>query len=56
MKMKRWKGLRNQGRDDQEETDYSVLVGGLYNRNSNNPIAIFFTINLPSGCTKDVRA
>jgi len=54
--MKRWKRLKNQGRDDQEVIENSVLVVGLYNRDPCNPVANFFTICLSSGRTKDVRA
>ena len=50
------KGIRNQRKDDQERIDNSVLVVGLYNRDPCIPVANFFTINLPSGCSEDVRA
>ena len=53
--MKRWKGLRNQGKNYQEEIENSVLIVGLYNRDLYIPVANFFTINLPSGRTEDVR-
>jgi len=32
-KMKRWKGFRNQRKDNQEEIDNFVLIVVLYNRN-----------------------
>jgi len=48
-------GIRNQRKDDQEK-DNSALVVGLYNQDSNIPVANFFTINLPSGRTEDARA
>ena len=47
--------IRNQRKDDQE-IDNSALVVGLYNQDSCIPVANFFTINLPTGCTEDVRA
>ena len=53
--MERWKD-RNQRKDDQERIDNSVLVVGLYNRDPCIPVVNFFTINLPSGRTEDVRA
>jgi len=49
-------GIGNQRKDDQERIDNSVLVVGLYNRDPCIPVANFFTINLLSGSTKDVRA
>jgi len=55
-KMRRWKGLRNEGKDDQEVVDNSVLVVGLYSRDPSIPVANFFTINLLSGHTEDVKA
>ena len=48
-------GTRNQRKDDQEK-DNSALVVGLYKQDSSIPVANFFTINLPTGCTEDVRA
>ena len=48
--------VRNQRKDDQERIDNSVLVVGLYNQDSSIPVANFFTINLPSGRTEEVRA
>jgi len=50
------KEIRIQGKDDQERIDNSVLVVGLYNWDPYISIANFFTINLPSGRTEDVRA
>jgi len=50
------KGIKNQWKDDQERIDNSVLVVGLYNQDPYIPVANFFTINLPSGRTEDVRA
>jgi len=49
-------GIRNQRKDDQERKDNSALVVGFYNQDSCIPVANFFTINLPSGRTEDVRA
>ena len=49
-------GIRNQRKDDQERINNFVLVVGLYNKDSSIPVANFFTINLPSGRTEDVRA
>jgi len=53
---KGWKRFKNQEKDDQERIDNFVLVVGLYNHDSCIPVAIFFTINLSTGCTEDVRA
>jgi len=55
-KTKRWKGLRNQEKDDQEKIDNSAFVDGLYNQDQCIPIANFFTINLSSEHTEDARA
>ena len=49
-------GIRNQRNDDQERTYNFVLVIRLYNQDSCIPVANFFTINLSSGRTEDVRA
>jgi len=49
-------GIRNQRKDDQEKIDNSVLVVGMYNQDSCIPVTNFFTINLPSGRTEEVRA
>ena len=49
-------GIRNQRKNGQERIDNSALVVGLYNQDSSIPVANFFTINLPSGRTEDVRA
>ena len=49
-------GIRNQRKDDQERIDNSILVVGLYNWDPCILVANFFTINLPSGRTEDVRA
>jgi len=46
----------NQRKDDQEEIDNSALVVGLYNQDSCILVTNFFTINLLTGSTKDVRA
>jgi len=35
---------------------YSALVVGLYNQDSYIPVTNFFTINLLTSCTVDVRA
>ena len=47
-------GARNQRKDDQK-IDNSAPVVRLYNHNSCVPFANFFIINLPTGCTEDVR-
>ena len=39
-----------------KEKDNAALVVGLYNQDSCIPVVNFFTINFPSGHTKDVRA
>ena len=49
-------GTRNQRKDDQERIDNSVLLVGLYNKDPSIQVANFFTINLPSRRTEDVRA
>ena len=49
-------GIRNQKKNDQEEIDNSAFVIGLYNQDSCTPVANFFTINLSTGYTVDVRA
>ena len=49
-------GIRSQRKDDQEEIDNSTFVVGLYNKDSCILVANFFTINLPTGNTEDVRA
>ena len=54
--VKGWKRFKNQGKDDQEGIDNFILVIGLYNHSSCIPAANFFTINLMTGCTEDVRA
>ena len=54
--MKGLKGFRSHEKDDQKEIDNFVLVVRLYNGDQYNLVANFFTINLPSGRTKDVRA
>ena len=48
--------IRNQRKDDQDRIDDSVFVVGLYKQDSSIPVANFFTINLPTGCTEKVRA
>ena len=53
---KGWKGFENQGKNNQEGIDNFVLVVELYNHNSCILVANFFTINLTTGCTEDVRA
>jgi len=55
-KMKRWKGYKSQEKEDQERIDNLVLVFGLYNRDPCILVANFFTINLTSTRTEDVRA
>ena len=54
--MERWKGFRNQRKDDRERKDNSALVVALYNQDPCISVANFFTINLSSGRTEDVRA
>jgi len=49
-------GIRNQRKNDQQRIDNFVLVVGLYNRDPCIPVINFFTINLLSGRTEDVRA
>jgi len=51
----RMAGIRNQRKNDQERIDNSALVVGMYNQDSCIPVANFFTINLLSGRTEDVR-
>ena len=50
------KEIRNQRKDDTDRIGNSVLVVGLYKQDSSIPVANSFSINLPTGCTKDVRA
>ena len=50
------KGIQGSKKDDQEEINNFALVVGLYNQNSCISVANFFIINLPAGCTVDVRA
>ena len=52
---KGWKRFKNQGKDNQEGIDNFILVVGLYTQDSCIPVVNFFTINLPTGCTEDVR-
>ena len=47
--------IRNQRKDDQERIGNPVLVVRLYNQDSCIPVANFFTINLTTGRTEDVR-
>ena len=49
-------GIRNQRKDGQERIDNFVLVVGLYDWDSCISVTNFFTINLPTGYTEDVRA
>jgi len=49
-------GIRNQRKDDQERIDNFVHVVRLYNQDPYIPNANFFTINLSSGRSEDVRA
>ena len=51
-KGKVWKEFK---KDGQEGIDNFVLVVGLYTQDPCISIANFFTINLPTDCTKDVR-
>ena len=46
--MKGLKGFRSQEKDDQEEIVNLIVVIVLYNQDPFNPVANFFTINLPS--------
>ena len=43
-------------KDSPEGIDNFELIVGLYNHDSSTPVVNFFTINLPTGCTEDVRA
>ena len=56
LSMKRWENFRIQGKNYQEKIDNFALIVGLYNHDSCILVANFFTINLPAGCTEDVRA
>jgi len=47
--------IQDQGKDDQEEIDNFVLIVGLYNHDSYIPVTNFFTINLPTDYTEDVK-
>ena len=47
--------IRNQKKDDQEEIDNLAFVIGLYNQDLCIPVTNFFTLNLPTGRTVDVR-
>ena len=47
--------IRSQRKDDQDRIDNSVLAVGLYNHDSCILVANFFTINLPTSCTEDVK-
>ena len=53
---KGWKRFESQGKDDQGGIDNFVLAVGLYNYDSCILFANFFTINLSTDCTEDVRA
>ena len=48
--------ITDQMKDDKERIDNSILVVGLHNHDSCIPVANFFTVNLSSGRTEDVRA
>ena len=48
--------IQESRKDDQEGIDNFVLIVGLYNHDSCIPVANFFTINLPTDFTKDMRA
>ena len=49
---KGWKRFKNQVKGDQERIDNFVLVVGLYSHDLCIPVTNFFTINLPTVCTK----
>ena len=49
-------GIQESKDNNQEEIDNSALVVGLYNQDSCISFANFFTINLLSGRTENVRA
>ena len=53
---KGWKEFESQKKDGQEGIDNFILVVRLYTQNSCISVANFFTINLSTGCTEDVRA
>ena len=53
--MKGWENFRIQGKDYQEKIDNSILIVGLYNQDSCISAANFFTINVPTGYTEDMR-
>jgi len=53
---KGWKRFKNQEKNDQEGIYNFVLIVGLYNHDSCILFANFFTINLSTDCTEDVRA
>ena len=56
LKMKGWENFKILGKDYQEKIYNSLLVIGLYNQDSCIPAANFFTINLLTSCTENVRA
>ena len=49
-------GIQEQRKKKQEEIDNSALIVGLCNQYSCIPVTNFITINLPTGCTVNVRA
>ena len=49
-------GIHDQKKDDQDEIDNYALVVGLYIQDPCIQVTNFFTINLQTGCTEDVRA
>ena len=54
--MKGWENFKIKGKDYQEKIYNSVLIVGLYNQDSCILVVNFFTINLSTDCTEDVRA
>ena len=54
-KLKGSQDFRNQGMDYEEGIDNFVLVVGIYDYDSCTLAANLYHINLPIGCTEDVR-
>ena len=54
-KVKIWKGFKNQRKDYQEGIDHFVLGVRFYNQDSYIPVVNFFTINLPTSASDDVK-
>ena len=53
---KEWKRFKNQEKDDQERIDNFVLQLDCITTTRAFQLQISFAINLPTGCTEDVRA